>query len=144
MSMLSKLGNFSLFFNFILTFVYILFTWSGGDITIIIPDVIPWGSNRIYNFSISGIVSTVIIIIITLTLISGINILGTGLNDSAVTLVVTLVAKIITYLISSIFTFTLLSILGTLGTIFYWFLVMSFTIGILESTYMQGKGSESS
>ena len=139
MSQLEKAGNFALFFNFIFTVLYVLITWDGtGEITFSIPPEVPFGSDRIYIINGGTIVLIIMIVMLVIVGATGVQIFGSGLQDSAANFISILLIKIIVYLMLTVFTYALLALMSTLGLIIYWILTFLFIIGLTENMFEKG------
>jgi len=138
-SQLEKLGNFALFMNFVITIFYILITWDGsGTITFYIPEDIPFGSDRQITFTMFGMVVTIVVVLMVIAGIVGIQVFGSGLQDSSVEYITQLSSKVVVYLVSSVFSYLIFSVLGNIGIVMFWLLTFFFVIGLAESMFQKG------
>ena len=142
MSVLKKSGNFALFMNFIITILYILLTWDGsGNISFYIPDNLPFGRDRAYNINIFGLVITIGAIMLVIAGVLGVQVFGSGLQDSSVKNMIRIMNKMLLYILLTIFTYSVLAMAGEIGLIIYWILTFFFALGIIESS-IQNNGDE--
>lgn len=141
-SQIEKVGNFALFFNLVCTILFIIIRYDGtGSITFYIPDGLPFGDNeRLHTMDMFTIVIGVVVLVLVVVGVLGIQIFGSGLQDSSVSYMSKVITKTIVYIMCSIFTLSVLSLIGEIGVMVYWVLSFLFAIGLLESMGNKGNG----
>lgn len=139
-SQIEKAGNFALFFNFLCTILVFAIRWDGsGTVTFYIPEGLPFGDNqRLHTLNMFTIVIGIVVVLLIVVGVLGIQIFGTGLQDSSVNYMSKLITKTIVYIVCSIFTLTILSLIGDIGVLLYWILTFLFIMGLLETMVNKG------
>ena len=124
--------------------IYILLTWDGsGTLNFYISDSVPFGSeSRNYTVNPFTIVITIIVILMIVSAVLGIQVFGSGLQDSSVRFMLGALTKILVYTILSLFTYGILSLIGSFGEIIYWIITFMFAAGLLESMFNFSGGND--
>lgn len=129
MGIMKQLSNFTVFFNMCIFVFTIIVSETFGvvKITINVGDIF---IER--NISLTAIIVSIVVIII-LSALSGINIFGSGVNDSGTQAIIRVVSMVALYSVMSLFTISFFSPLEDFGTILYAILTIFYGLGFLEN-----------
>lgn len=126
---LKNLSNFSIFVN---VFLFILNIVQNNDVTSIDIDF------SLGIFSYSGTINLIVlivtigIILIALALV-GTNVLGSGLSDTSVSLIIRVVAYVVLWIVISLTTLTFLEPLEITGDMLWGIMTLFYALGLLGS-----------
>lgn len=137
MSILQKLRDFSIFINIFLFFIYILIQQNISEI----PISFNLSSSISVNFTLNltNAIITIVIVLIALGL-TGTNILGSGINDTGVGMIIKGGSVGILWIVISLFSLSFLNIMGSLGLIIYTLLSMFYVLGFIEGISQNNLG----
>ena len=138
MTQIEKAGNFALFFNFCLTILVVIFSWSDNPnsrIEFNIPVEVPYYDATAFSFDSTTIIITIIVILLVIPGLLGVQILGSGLQDSSVKFMTAVLTKALVYMLLSLFSYSVLILLGAFGQIIFWLITFLFSLGLAESMF---------
>lgn len=137
MDIIKSLYRFSLFFNF---FIFVLSVITAKSITSI-PAKFKIGSVN-FSFDINLITMIFVILgIFAVIILAGTQVLGTGLSDSSIQLLIRLTAYIVIWIVLSIFSLSFLYYLEDFGNVIYVVLTIGYTLGFLQSLALGGNSN---
>lgn len=128
MSLFKQMSNFVMFFNIFIFLYSIFISQTFGSVYV----ELVFGSIEIKrNISLVTIIVSLGVILLVSAL-SGINILGSGINDTGTRTIIRTICFISMYLIMGLFTITFLNPLGIYGTIIYAIMTIIYALGFME------------